>query len=309
MLGDDIASMQARMFSIFLIVLIPPIIMNSVVPKFYINRALWEAREYPSRIYGWFAFCTATVVCEIPAAIVTSVIYWVLWYYPVGLPYDSSTAGYVFLMSMLFFLFQASWGQWICAFAPSFTVISNVLPFFFVMVNLFNGIVRPYNAYPVFWKYWMYYLNPTTWWLRGVMSSIFPSVDINCTPSETTQFDPPPGQTCSSYAGNFIHNIAGMGYLLNPDASANCQYCPYANGREYMHTLNVHDGDKWRSFGIFLAFVIVNWALVYFFIYTVRVRGWSFGLGYVFGALGWVLGGIKNGVKRVFSKSGSKELE
>lgn len=31
---------------------------------------------------------------------------------------------------MLFFLFQCSWGQWIYAFAPSFTVISNVLSFF-----------------------------------------------------------------------------------------------------------------------------------------------------------------------------------
>ena len=126
MLGNTISSMQDRMFSVFLIILIPPTIMNSVVPKFYTNRALWEAREYPSRIYGWVAFCTANIVCEIPAAIITGLIYWLLWYYPVGLPTDRSTAGYVFLMSILFFLFQASWGQWICAFAPSFTVISNV---------------------------------------------------------------------------------------------------------------------------------------------------------------------------------------
>jgi ABC-type multidrug transport system ATPase subunit/ABC-type multidrug transport system permease subunit len=128
MLGNSIANMQDRMFSIFLIIMIPPVVLNSIVPKFYINRALWEAREYPSRIYGWFAFCTANIVCEIPMAIVSSLIYWLLWYYPVGFPTDSSTAGYVFLMSMLFFLFMSSWGQWICAFAPSFTVISNVSP-------------------------------------------------------------------------------------------------------------------------------------------------------------------------------------
>lgn len=114
------------MFSCFLIILLPPVIVNSTVPKFYMNRALWEAREYPSRIYGWVAFTTANIVCEIPAAIVGATVYWLLWYYPVGFPRDSSTAGYVFLMSMLFFLWQASWGQWICAFAPSFTVISNV---------------------------------------------------------------------------------------------------------------------------------------------------------------------------------------
>jgi ATP-binding cassette subfamily G (WHITE) protein 2 (SNQ2) len=73
-----------------------------VVPKFYQNRALWEARELPSRIYGWVAFCTAQVVTEIPAAIIGAVIYWAFWYWPIGLPSDASTSGYVFLMTMLF---------------------------------------------------------------------------------------------------------------------------------------------------------------------------------------------------------------
>lgn len=301
MLPNTVASMQARMFSAFIIILIPPVVLNSIVPKFYINRALWEAREYPSRIYGWVAFCTASVVCEIPAAIVTGLVYWLLWYYPVGLPTDSSTAGYVFLMSMLFFLFQASWGQWICAFAPSFTVISNVLPFFFVMVNLFNGIVVPYAAYPVFWKYWMYYVNPITWWLRGVLSAVLPNVRIECAEQEFTRFDPPPGSTCADYAGNFVTSIAQAGYLKDPLATQNCEYCPYRDGAEYMRNLNVHADDKWRCFGIFLAFVIINWMLVYFFIYTVRVRGWSFGLGYVFGFGGMLV----DGVKRLFK--GKKE--
>ncbi|PWY78679.1 ABC drug exporter AtrF [Aspergillus eucalypticola CBS 122712] len=292
MLGNTISSMQDRMFSIFLVILLPPIVLNSLVPKFYINRALWEAREYPSRIYGWIAFCTANIVCEIPMAIISGLIYWLLWYYPAGFPTDSSNAGYVFLMSVLFFLFQASWGQWICAFAPSFTVISNTLPFFFVMTGLFNGVVRPYSAYPVFWKYWMYYVNPVTWWLRGVISSVFPTVDIECASSETTHFNPPPGQTCSQYADDWVSS-AGVGYLSNPNATSDCQYCPYANGSQYMHTLNVHDGDKWRCFGIFLAYVIINWFLVYFMIYCVRVRGWSFGLGYVFAALGMLFGSIK----------------
>ncbi len=125
-LGNSITDMQDRMFTAFLIVLVPPTIVNAVVPKFYQNRSLWEARELPSRIYGWVAFCTANIVAEIPMAVVGGVVYWVLWYWPVGLPRDSETVGYVFLMTVLFFLFQASWGQWICAFAPSFTVIANV---------------------------------------------------------------------------------------------------------------------------------------------------------------------------------------
>lgn len=38
--------------------------------------------------------------------------------------------------------------------------------------------------------------------------------------------------------------------------------------------------------------------LVYFFIYTVRVRGWSFGLGRVFGTLGKFVGVLKKPFKR-----------
>jgi ATP-binding cassette, subfamily G (WHITE), member 2, SNQ2 len=124
--SNNLTSLQNRLFTPFLALLIPPTIVNGVVPKFYQNRALWEAREYPSRIYGWFAFCTAQVVAEIPMAILGGTIYWLLWYWPAGLPGDSETAGYVYIMTVLFFLFMASWGQWICGFAGSFTVISNV---------------------------------------------------------------------------------------------------------------------------------------------------------------------------------------
>lgn len=295
-LGNTVQDMQNRMFSVFLIITIPPTVVNTVVPKFFQNMALWQAREHPSRIYGWFAFTTAQVVAEIPIAIVCSVIYFLLWYFPAGLPTDSSTAGYVFLMTMLFWLFMSSWGQWICAFAPSFTVISNVLPFFFVMVSLFNGVVRPYAMLPVFWRYWMYYINPSTWWIGGVLAATLHGTPVECAPFETARFDAPAGQSCQSYAGSFA-NATG-GYLLNPEATADCQFCSLSNGDQYLAQLNVAAGDKWRDFGIFLAFVISNWALVYFFIYTVRIRGWSFGFGQLFGVLGKGVDGVKGLFRR-----------
>lgn len=295
-LGNSIQDMQNRMFTSFLILTIPPTAVNAVVPKFYQNMALWQAREYPSRIYGWFAFTTAQVVAEIPMAIICSVVYWLIWYWPTGLPTDSSTAGYVFLMTLLFYLFMNSWGQWICAFAPSFTVISNVLPFFFVMFSLFNGVVRPYSMLPVFWKYWMYYVNPSTYWIGGVLAATLDGIPVECEVSETARFNVPAGQTCTSYAGAFATSSGG--YLLNPDATADCQYCPYSTGNGYLSTLNIKASNKWRDFGVFLAFVISNWALVYFFIYTVRVKGWSFGFGWLFSTLG---GGVKK-IKGLFKK-------
>lgn len=280
-LGDSVASLQERFFTSFLIIIIPPIIVNGVVPKFFQARALWEAREYPSRIYGWFAFCTAQVVAEIPAAVVGALIYWLLWYYPTNLPRDSETAGYMFLMTLLFYFFQSSWGQWICAFAPSFNIISNTLPFFFVTFSLFNGIVRPFSQIPVFWRYWMYYVNPATWWLRGVLAATLKHVVVSCASGEMTLYNAPSGQTCQSYTQPFIQS-SGMGYVSTL-ANGTCAYCPYATGEEYLSTLNTKPTEQWRDFGIFLVFTFSNWFLVYFFIYTTRVRGWTFGMGYIFG--------------------------
>ncbi|KAI0541535.1 ABC-2 type transporter-domain-containing protein [Xylaria digitata] len=294
-LGYSVQDMQNRVFTSFLIVTIPPTIVNAVLPKFFTNMALWEAREYPSRIYGWVAFCTANIVAEIPAAIVAGTLYWALWYWPTGLPTESSVSGYVYLMTILIFLFMSSWGQWICAFAPSFTVISNILPFFFVMFGLFNGVVQPYNMLPVFWRYWTYYVNPSTYWIGGVLAATLNGSPIQCDVSETARFDTPSGQTCQEYAGAYASSAGG--YLLNPDARADCQYCPYMSGNQYLATLNIDASEKWRDFGIFLAFCISNWALVYFFIYTVRIRGWSFGFGYVFGTLGKFVDILKKPLK------------
>ncbi|PIA89663.1 Brefeldin A resistance protein [Cercospora beticola] len=301
-LGNTIQDMQNRMFTSFLIIVIPPTIVNAVVPKFFTNMALWQAREYPSRIYGWFAFCTAQVVAEIPPAIIGGLVYWVLWYFPTGLPTEAPVSGYVFLMTMLFFLFQASWGQWICAFAPSFTVISNVLPFFFVVFSLFNGVVRPYSSLPVFWRYWMYWVNPSTWWIGGVLAATLNGAQIQCAESETAVFDSPPGQTCSQYAGAFATSSGG--YLLNPDATSGCMLCPYSTGNQYLSTLNIEASQKWRDFGIFLVFVFTNWFLVYFFIWSVRTKGWSFGMSQLFGGLGKLVNAAK---KPIAQKLGGKK--
>lgn len=103
-----------------------------------------------------------------------------------------------------------------------------------------------------------------------------------------------------------MSTVARQGYLLNPSATSGCGYCPYRDGAEYLRGLNVSPADKWRDLGIFAAFCLSNWALVYFFIYTVRVRGWSFGLGSVFGGLGKAVAIGKGLVAKVVGRRGGK---
>ena len=142
----------------------------------------------------------------------------------------------------------------------------------------------------------MYYVNPSTYWIGGVLSATLTGIPVQCQESETAIFDAPPGQSCSSYAGAFAS--ASPGYLLNPEATSGCQYCPYSVGDDYLATINVKASDKWRDFGIFLAFCISNWALVYFFVWSIRIKGWKFGFGMVVNGVGKakkMLGGKKKG--------------
>lgn len=138
-----------------------------------------------------------------------------------------------------------------------------------------------------------------------MLAATLDGIPVQCADSETARFDAPPGQTCQAYAGGFAESAGG--YLLNPDANADCMYCPYSVGNQYLSTLNIEASQKWRDFGIFLAFCISNWALVYFFIYTVRVRGWSFGLGYVFGGLGKMVDLLKKRFKGSSKRIKSQE--
>lgn len=47
--------------------------------------------------------------------------------------------------------------------------------------------------------------------------------------------------------------------------------------------------------------------LVYFFIYTVRVKGWSFGFGFVSTVFGAVVGAVKESVGGLFGKKKTEE--
>lgn len=113
------------------------------------------------------------------------------------------------------------------------------------MFGLFNGIVRPYASLPAFWKYLMYWANPSTYWIAGLLAASFDGIPVECAEDETARFDSPPGQTCLDYAGAFANSTGG--YILNPTATSGCQYCPYRSGNNFLQTLNVSPDQKWRS--------------------------------------------------------------
>lgn len=91
----------------------------------------------------------------------------------------------------------------------------------------------------------MYYANPSTYWIGGLLAATLDKLPVECAPEETARFDAPDNQTCKDYAGAFAESAGG--FLLNPEAYSDCQYCPYRNGNQYLATLNIHASEKWRG--------------------------------------------------------------
>ncbi|KAE8307579.1 hypothetical protein BDV41DRAFT_568955 [Aspergillus transmontanensis] len=259
-IGNSSTDLQSKAFSCFLVLMLVPEFINAISMRFIMNRDIWKAREGPSGVYGWVAFCTAQIVSEIPYAIISAVVFYVLYYFIVGLPLGFA-AGYSFLMFFLFFLFATSWGQWIAALSADSMVAATLMPFFIIMCELFNGILQPHENMPVFWKYTMYYATPFTYWIGGVLTAVLRGMPVICDSSELTMFESPPNMTCAEYAGPWLAEH-GVGYLSNPDDTSKCGYCKYSYGDDYLSGIGLDSSKIWPYFGIFLAFVISNYLMI-----------------------------------------------
>lgn len=68
---------------------------------------------------------------------------------------------------------------------------------------------------------------------------------IQCKSDEFATFDPPSGQTCQQWAGDFVTALGG--YLDNSNATSSCHYCQYSVGDQYFEPLHIEFHNRWRD--------------------------------------------------------------
>ncbi|KZF21113.1 hypothetical protein L228DRAFT_222166 [Xylona heveae TC161] len=259
-LGRSQIDMQSRLFSIFMTLTISPPLIQQLQPKFIRFRKLYTSREANSKIYSWIAFTIAAILVELPYAIVAGSIYFNCWYWGVGFPRNSFNAGYTWMLLMLFEVYYVGFGQAIASFAPNELLASLLVPVFFLFVVSFCGVVVPYAGLPYFWRSWMYWLTPFHYLLEGFVAVATHGIPINCSQSEYARFTPPAGQTCEQYTRGFVRAVGG--YVREVDGM--CMFCQYANGDQFAAGFNAFYSHKWRDYGIFFAFCIFNFMVVFF---------------------------------------------
>lgn len=259
-LGNESIDMQNRLFSIFVTLTIAPPLIQQLQPRFIAFRDIYSSRESASKIYAWPAFVFGAVLPEIPYSLFCGTVYFCCWYFGVGFP-KGFAAGYVYLCICVFEIFYVGLGQFIAAMAPNELLASLLVPFFFLFVISFAGIVVPYPALPHFWQSWMYWLTPFHYLLEGMLGVVTHGVPVRCAPGEFARFSAPAGQTCQSYTEAFVREMGGY---VQAGADELCELCQYASGDEFSKGFNVSYSHKWLDWGLMWLYIGFNFFVVVF---------------------------------------------
>jgi ATP-binding cassette subfamily G (WHITE) protein 2 (PDR) len=122
------------------------------MPRFVIQRSLFEARERPSKAYSWVAFIFANIIVEIPYQVLLAVLAWAAWYYPVFGTHNTSEESGVMLLFLIvlieFMVFCSTFGQMVVAALPDAKTAGNVVTLLFSMMLTFNGVLQVPGALP-----------------------------------------------------------------------------------------------------------------------------------------------------------------
>ncbi|CAE6363521.1 unnamed protein product [Rhizoctonia solani] len=267
---NSIQGSQNKLFAIFMSIIPASSLSNQLQVQFINFRNIYENREKQSKMYSWAPMVTASILVELPYNIFGSSLYFLCWYWTVGYSSVADRAGYTFmLLCVAFPLYYTTFSQAVAAMAPNGMISGLLFSFFFSFIMNFNGVLQPYSQLIPFWK-WMYRLSPLTYLIEGLLVNGIGNMNLTCSPTEIQTIVPPSGQTCSSYMNQYI-NMTG-GYLLNPDASSDCQFCPQSTTDTYLASLNMSYPHRWRDVGIMFAFAAFNVFLVYAGTWLFRVH-------------------------------------
>lgn len=265
MVGDSASDLQLQLFALFNFIFVAPGVIAQLQPLFIERRDIFEAREKKSKMYSWPAFVTGLIVSEFPYLCICAVLYYVCWYYTVGFPANSASAGATFFVMLMYEFIYTGIGQFVAAYAPNAVFASLANPLLIGTLISFCGVLVPYTQITAFWRYWMYYLNPFTYLLGSMLVFTMWDVPVECKDHELAVFDTPGNVTCAAYLSDFITDGWGhLANLLNPDDTSACRVCQYESGKDFLWTLNLKEkSDGWRDAGIVVLFALSSYLMVY----------------------------------------------
>lgn len=226
------------------------------MPKFIMQRTIYEVREKHSNMYSWFVLIFANILVEIPYHIILGVTTFAIFNYTVFGIRSSQDQGLVLLFFTYFYMLIGTFAVMVTAPLPDATTAGRITTVLFSMMLLFAGVFQTPRALPGFWVF-MYRVSPMTYLVGGIAVSGLAGNQVVCSQSELAIFQPPTGQTCGSYMQVYLEQGAS-GTLLNPDATTNCSYCSLVSADQVLARSEMYYSDRWMDWGLGFAYIAFN---------------------------------------------------
>ncbi|XP_024044579.1 pleiotropic drug resistance protein 3 [Citrus clementina] len=133
-------------------------------------------RERFAGMYSPWAYSFAQVLVEVPYLFIQAVIYVIITYPMIGYHWSGYKIFWSFYGMFCNLLYFNYMGMLIVSLTPNIQVASILASSFYSMLNLFCGFTIPKPQIPKWWT-WAYYLCPTSWVLKGMLSSQYGDID------------------------------------------------------------------------------------------------------------------------------------
>lgn len=77
----SIAQVNSRLFSVFLILFIPPVMMNQLIMKAFGLDLVYRTREGKSGVYNKMSLTIGFVLAELPYCVGSGMVFWLVWFF------------------------------------------------------------------------------------------------------------------------------------------------------------------------------------------------------------------------------------
>ncbi|KAK3022678.1 hypothetical protein RJ639_047594 [Escallonia herrerae] len=140
---------------------------------------LWRKGKNIERFAGMYsswAYSFAQMTIEIPYIFLQAALFVIITYPAIDFycsEYKIFWYFYTMFSTLLYFTYL---GMLLVSITPNFQVASVLASFCYTMLNLFSGFLIPGPRIPKWWV-WCYWICPTAWSLRGLLTSQYGDID------------------------------------------------------------------------------------------------------------------------------------
>lgn len=275
----SLQGMQNQLYAIYLFFILFSSLNEQIMPMFVPQRALYEQRERPSKMYRWTTLLLSNILVEMIWNVAAAAIAYFCWYYPVGFASLTTGGGYngddislrgflVFLFICMFLLFTCTFSHMAIAWIETAETAGVLTSLLYIFCISFAGVGVAPSDLPDFWTF-MYHVSPVNYMISGVMSSATSGYDVTCSAGETLHMRSPANTTCGTFLAAFQATAGGT--VLDPDATGSCSFCPLATTDDFLARFGIYYSDRWRNFGLLWVYIAANIGLACLLYWLFRV--------------------------------------